>query len=622
MKCWLLFLFLTACAHNITPATGEMERLLRVADRDGDKKITVNDHPDVFELREKNGDAIKVRGVYQLSNLLQEMKLAEKEGRRDIDPTRLEENPVARISRNIRERYWDNLTRRVDPAHIAPLLNDPKLPKSEFRHLYIPHDDALALDTFELAAKQRPELKMKIWRLPEKIDQKFMRSIRDRQGLLALALGVPFVVPGGRFNEMYGWDSYFESLGLIQDGRVDLAKGMVDNFIYEIRHYGKILNANRTYYLNRSQPPFLTSMIQTVYDALPKGSARDHWFRHAVRFAIKEYDQVWMSAQRRTPIGLNRYYGEGDGIPIEVEKGHFDFILKPAAKRRGISLTKLTEDYNSGKIRDAALEEFFAHDLAVRESGHDTTYRWRVNGKDRAADFVTVDLNSLLYKYEIDLARWTGEPEWSARAEQRKKLMLKYLWDNQRKMFFDYNFKEQKRSTFEAASAFYPLWAGLIDEAQAKATIPVLLKALETNGGILATSKASHDKVADPKLARQWEYPNGWAPHQMIAWQALRNYGFESDRQRLIYKWVFTIAKNAADYNGTIPEKFDVVNRSHAVFAEYGNVGTDFSYITEEGFGWVNASFEVGLAGLSKDHRARLEKLDDPSKVFRDFAVK
>jgi alpha,alpha-trehalase len=102
----------------------------------------------------------------------------------------------------------------------------------------------------------------------------------------------------------------------------------------------------------------------------------------------------------------------------------------------------------------------------------------------------------------------------------------------------------------------------------------------------------------------------------MIAWQALRNYNFEADRQRLVYKWVFTIAKNAADYNGTIPEKFDVVNRSHAVFAEYGNVGTDFSYITEEGFGWVNASFEVGLAGLSKNHRAHLEKLDDPSKVF------
>jgi alpha,alpha-trehalase len=617
MKRLVLFLLLSACAHKITPAGGEMDRLLREADRDGDKKITVNDHAGDFVLHQKNGDDLRVHGTYELSNLLQELKLAAKEGRKEIDPARLTENPVTRVSRNIRERYWDNLTRRVDPAHIAPLLEDSKLPPSEFRHLYVPHKDGLALDTFELAAKQKPELRMKVWRMPEVIDQEFLYSIRNRHGLLTLALGVPFVVPGGRFNEMYGWDSYFEALGLIQDGRVDLAKAMVDNFIYEINNYGKILNANRSYYLNRSQPPFLTSMIQAVYDALPKNLAREQWLRHAVRAAAREYDQVWMAPNRLTATGLNRYYGEGRGIPIETENGHFDFILKPAAKRLRMPVATLIDKYNSGKLQDAQLDEFFAHDRAVRESGHDTTYRWRVKGQDRAADFVTVDLNSLLYKYEMDLARWTGRPEWKARAELRKELMTKYMWDDQRKMFFDYNFKDQKRSEFKSAASFYPFWAGIADDAQAKASIPALLKDLESNGGILSTAKSSHDAVADAKLPRQWEYPNGWAPHQMIAWTALHNYGFEADRQRLIYKWLFTIAKNAADYNGTIPEKFDIVKRSHAVFAEYGNVGTEFSYITEEGFGWVNASFQVGLAGLSKDHRSHLERFDEPSKIFR-----
>jgi alpha,alpha-trehalase len=424
---------------------------------------------------------------------------------------------------------------------------------------------------------------------------------------------VPFVVPGGRFNEMYGWDSYFETLGLIRDGRIDLAKAMADNFIYEIDHYGKILNANRTYYLNRSQPPFFTSMIQAVYDALPKTAANERWFERAIRMAIKEYDEVWMNPDRLTSIGLSRYYGNGHGIPIEVEAGHFDFILKPAAKRHGLSLTELTKRYNAGNLKDATLDEFFAHDRAVRESGHDTTYRWRVRGKDRAADFVTVDLNALLYKYETDFARWTGKSEWKVRAEKRKALMMQYMWDDKNKMFFDYNFKDRIRSKYISATAFYPLWANMLNIEQANATIKSLLKELEAPGGILATAESSFKKSADPKLARQWDYPNGWAPHQMIAWRALSNYGDIADRNRLIYKWLYTITKNAADYNGTIPEKFDVIKRSHAVFAEYGNVGTDFSYITEEGFGWMNASYQVGLSLLSEIERKKLESLTPPN---------
>ncbi len=612
----LLCLFASACSHQIIPASGEMERLLLVADHDFDKKITINDHADYFKLRQKSGADFEVKGTYQLSNLLQELKLAQSEGRQTIDPARISENPVERISRSIRTRYWNNLVRRIDAEHIAPLLEDSKLPKSKFRHLYIPFNDELAWKHFTLAAEQRPELKMKVWRMPKRIDDEFTQSIRDRQGLLTLALGVPFVVPGGRFNEMYGWDSYFESLGLIQDARVDLAKAMVDNFIYEIEHYGKILNANRTYYLNRSQPPFLTSMIQAVYDKLPRTSANARWLQRAIRFAIKEYDNVWMSSDRLTPIGLNRYYGNGHGIPPEVEPGHFDFILKPAAKRHHLSVTELTARYNSGRLKDPALDEFFAHDRAVRESGHDTTYRWRVNGKDRAADFATVDLNALLYKYETDFYRWTQKPEWLARAMKRKELMIQYMWDPQRKMFFDYNFKDRVRSTYVSATAFYPLWATMVDKEMAAATIPALLKQLEAPGGLLATSQSSHDKVADPKLPRQWDYPNGWAPHQLIAWQALENYHDESSRSRLIYKWLYAITKNAADFNGTIPEKFDVVKRSHAVFAEYGNVGTDFSYITEEGFGWMNASYQVGLSQLPPALKGKLEKLIPPEQLF------
>jgi alpha,alpha-trehalase len=137
---------------------------------------------------------------------------------------------------------------------------------------------------------------MKVVRLPQKITSRYVRSLDGRHGVLSLAIvprsqggheGLPFVVPGGRFNEMYGWDSYFITLGLLNDKRIELAKGMVDNFVYEITHYGAILNANRTYYLTRSQPPFLTSMALAVYKHLPKDTASKEWLKNLLHAAIK-----------------------------------------------------------------------------------------------------------------------------------------------------------------------------------------------------------------------------------------------------------------------------------------------------------------------------------------------
>ena len=128
--------------------------------------------------------------------------------------------------------------------------------------------------------------------------------------------------------------------------------------------------------------------------------------------------------------------------------------------------------------------------------------------------------------------------------------------------------------------------------------------------------RASDGNFERRQLGRQWEAPNGWAPHQMLAWSGLRSAGFAADAERLAYRWLYTIVRNAADYHGTVPEKFDVMKRSHAVFQEYGNVGTDFSYIAEEGFGWMNASFLVGLRQLSAEHRAALRELVPPEALW------
>ena len=624
-----------------------IQRLIEEEDTDGDKKITIDD----YFLGNKRGDKrfwvigennlrYEVIGTYYLSNLLQELILYQENGNNtaQLDLEKIFENPVQRISRCIREIYWDGLTRRIDEENIVPLFTDTKTSTIDsLRYIYVPYHDKLAYEYFKKVSQKYPELKIKVIQLPEIVTPEWVRSRNGYHGLLSLALrrapdgrweGMPFVVPGGRFNEMYGWDSYFVVLGLLEDGRIDLAKAMVDNFIYEITYYGKILNANRSYYLTRSQPPFLTSMALAVYKHLPKDPISKEWLRRVFQAAIKEYREVWMGNKRLTKIGLSRFYGEGSGPPPEVEPGHFDAIYAPYAKKYGINVTQFEESFKKGKIIEPVLDTFFVHDRSMRESGHDKTYRW----DDRCADYVTVDLNSLLYKIELDIAETIqkifddslvlkdGTIEksslWYMQAEKRKKLINKYLWDEKHGLFLDYDLVNKRRKVYINAAAFYPLWAGLANKKQAESIVQTAISALEMPGGIVASTEKSRGNLSESRPARQWDYPNGWAPHQMLTWRGLINYGFDDIAYRLIYRWLYTITRNATDYNGTIPEKFDVVNRSHRVFAEYGNVGTKFSYITKEGFGWMNASYQVGLNLLPLDLREKLKQLIPPEWLF------
>ncbi|MCB0331345.1 MAG: hypothetical protein KDD70_16860, partial [Bdellovibrionales bacterium] len=472
----------------------------------------------------------------------------------------------------------------------------------------------------------------------------FMQKLHGKHGLVSLALeegedgtfqGVPFVVPGGRFNEMYGWDSYFISLGLLEDGKADLAKSMKDNFIYQLTHYGKILNANRSYYFNRSQPPFTSSLILEVYEALPRSPENLAWLQRGLEAAMNEYHEVWMAAPRLGPTGLSHYGGESVGEPIETEEGHFDWLYDELAAERGISVDELREQYAKGTLVVPELDNFFRHDCAVRESGHDTTSRWRVDGVDRCADFAPVDLNSLLYKTEMDFAtaleehfggsfvRSDGKVEaasdWLERAAKRKTIMMELLWDEAEGCFFDFDTKAQVRHPYMSATALYPLWAsrpddmlgGILNEKQASRLVARVLPELEVAGGLCSTSEASVLNAGVAPGDRQWDFPQGWAPHQLIAWKGLAQYGMNSDAERLAYRWMYTIASNIVKYNGTVPEKYDVVNRTHAVMSEYGNVGTDFRYITREGFGWMNASFQIGKRYIG-EKKALLNRLVEP----------
>ncbi|MEP3207807.1 MAG: trehalase family glycosidase [Maribacter sp.] len=606
-----------------------IEELLLQEDTDSDKKITKEDRgPKKFKIVSTDGQTHEIKGTYFLSNFLQELALAQKRGLREVEISlaKIEEAPTARISRMIREVFWDDLTRTIDEKGIATIVGDDKA-DTQVKRVYVPYRDVKAQQYFQRLEK---DFTIEVVVLPGHITPEYVKSINDQPGILGLKLenekGAPFVVPGGRFNEMYGWDSYFEGVGLLLDGRVDLAKAMVDNFCYQIEHYGKILNANRSYYLTRTQPPFLSSFIREVYET--DKSVGKEWLDAVLRTAITEYETVWMvENKRQTKNGLNRYLAEGIGIPPETEAGHFDAILKVCAKKHKLSISAFTEKYQNGEIQDKELDMYFVHDRSLRESGHDTS--WRLDNV--CANLNTVDLNALLYKYETDFAYLIEtyfcdkfktptaiytSVYWLAQAEKRRDLMNRLLWSEKDQSYFDFNIKSKRLTNFGSATNFYPLWAKCCNQEQANQMVAILMRDFKVKGGIVSTSKSAVEELSKGKVQRQWDYPNGWAPHQMLIWKGLINFGFEAEAYELAYRWLWMITRNAVDYNGTIPEKYDVVSCTHKVYAEYGNVGTEFDYITTSGFGWMNASYQYGLSLLPSKRIVELNELIDPDDLF------
>lgn len=565
----------------------ETQRILvEQEDTDGDFQITVNDlGPKSFAVGTADSGGyrkIEIRGTYMLSNLLQELALADDFGRKHIvlDEARLNENPVDRLSRMIKHNFWDGLTRRIDAEGLEIICADPKNRSANHNpRIYIPYNEDAMYEYYREAAETRSHLKLEVERLPEHITPEYVKSINNRPGILALAMrkefdnsikknvwrGVPFVVPGGRFNEMYGWDSYFECLGLLIDGRTQLAQDMVDNFVYQIKHYGKILNANRSYYLCRSQPPFLTDMAIRVFKKLDHSTTslklkQLDWLAHVLQIAIKEYFSVWMAEPRLDKkTGLSRFRPEGLGIPPETEASHFDHVIEPYAKAVNLSVNEYMQAYNDGAIKEPKLDEYFLHDRAVRESGHDTTYRY----EKVCANLATIDLNSLLYKYEMDLAEtienlYDGEisfiekvngedtlvrhtaDDWKDRASIRKERIDKYLWNEEKHLYFDYDTILEKQIDYESVTTFWAMWAKCASEKQVEAMVKHSLYKFEVLGGLVSGTEKSRGITSLDRPNRQWDFPFGWAPHQIMAWQAFENYGKHDIAERLAYRWLYT----------------------------------------------------------------------------------
>ncbi len=508
---------------------------------------------------------------------------------------------------------WNTLTRSLSECSNVV---DSKLAASQ-SVLYFPADFAVppAMDALQKRCSfQIKHLPKKI-EIPGEIDP----GTLSEQGLLYLEH--PYVVPGGRFNEMYGWDSYFIIRGLVRDNRVELARDMVENFFFEIAQYGEVLNANRSYYLSRSQPPFLTSMIYSVYDAQKAAGHDDRaWLEKAYGYAVRDHDMWTREPLLAGDTGLSRYFDLGEGPSPESlkdETGHYRdvaayFLAHPEAdqgyvvfKEDGKLDAKTFGSAYQMQVCDMAKTmgrpdcsapsvvslsgDFYKGDRSMRESGFDIAFRFGAFGAG-THHFAPVCLNSLLYKTEKDLEQMSetlGKTDdakhWKKVAAERQANIQKYLWDAERGRFFDYNFEKKQRSTYDYITTFYPLWAGLATTEQAR-SVTSHIAIFERPGGLM---------MSPYETGGQWDAPYAWAPTQLVALVGMRRYGFNEDADRAAYEFLSCVAENFRR-DGTIREKYNAVTRSSetAVTAGY--------HMNIVGFGWTNGAFLDLLHDLPK----------------------
>lgn len=515
-------------------------------------------------------------------------------------------------------RGWDRLTRSVTNCET---VKDVKAAGKPVLYLPAAFPEPRKIENLESVCW------VSVRHLPAPIEKPGGINVRAIPAPGLLYLPNPYVVPGGRFNEMYGWDSYFIIRGLLRAGKVKLARGIVENFFFEIEHYSMVLNANRTYYLTRSQPPFLSSMIMAVYEAEKAAGHDDRaWLEEAYPFALRDYD-LWTHAPHLAgSTGLSRYYALGNGPAPEVMAGNpayyrhvatyfvrhpepgngylARFAAKaPAAGAPGPGFSVFVcQGAKTPSENDCDLAErvgltakFYKADRSMRESGFDVSFRFGPFGAG-APDYAPVGLNSLLYKTEKNLGQMSlllgrkqEASEWGERAAARRKRIDKYLWNQKRGLFFDYDFVNQQQSSYEFATTFYPLWAGLALPQQAKAVAANLGLFLEP-GGLLTSRR---------KTEAQWDYPYGWAPLQLIAAEGLRRYGFDQEADRIAYRFLGTVMRNFYR-DGTIREKYNMVTRSSETQVR---VGYKENVI---GFGWTNGVFLALLHNLPESWKRRL----------------
>lgn len=393
-----------------------------------------------------------------------------------------------------------------------------------------------------------------------------------------IPLRYDYIVPGGRFREIYYWDSYFTMLGLFADDEAGLAVSMIKNFSDIIDRIGFVPNGNRSYYMSRSQPPFFSHMVKALSDYSRSDTALvaylgamqaeyDFWMEGAGKLSGSHPAELHCV---RMPGGevLNRYYDRCDTPREEMYRNDRETARELSRVAPGFNEKQLFRDLRSGA-----------------ESGWDFSSRWLKEYNNlysiHTTDIVPVDLNSLLYHLEMTLSEAYSvhnDDEKAALyrnlAEKRKQAIVKYLWNSEEGYFMDYNRIEGKITGNFSLAGVYPLYVRLADERQAAEVTDKIQTDFLKNGGVVTTLYDT---------GQQWDFPNGWAPLQWITYSALRNYGQNEVADEIKHRWM-KMVENVYLKTGKLLEKYDVVNVSDTGGGEYPN---------QDGFGWTNGIYRA-----------------------------
>jgi len=449
----------------------------------------------------------------------------------------------------------EEILRRYDAGKNQPGFSLKKFVNENFQ---IP-DSA----TSEFRTLPREEIRAHVDRLWDVLT----RKPQDSRGADSqLPLATRYVVPGGRFRELYYWDSYFTMVGLQQSGRHELVADMVENFAGLIDRYGHIPNGSRSYYLSRSQPPFFAAMVelQVEHDGVAALTRRLPQLEREYAFWMDGAAKLKPKTAHRRALRLadgsllNRYW---DDLAIPRDESYF-------------------EDLETARKSTRPKEQVYRDLRAAAESGWDFSSRWFADGQTmgtiHTTDIAPVDLNSLLYKLELTIARGCEaarrpdcHQQMLANAKARQASMLRFMWDGRLNAFVDFDFRSERKIRRVSAVTVYPLFVDLVSGAQAQ----------RVAGGVRASLLMPHGLATTTvDTGQQWDAPNGWAPLQWLAIDGLRRHGENELAATIAERWV---AETARVYckTGKLVEKYNIRDAGKGAGGEYP---------VQDGFGWTN----------------------------------
>ncbi len=396
------------------------------------------------------------------------------------------------------------------------------------------------------------------------------REEKDEEQTSLIPLPHSYIVPGGRFREIYYWDSYFTMLGLQVSGRIDMIQSMVDNFSYLIDKFGYIPNGNRTYFLGRSQPPFYASMVKLLSEDMGENILINYLpqLEREYNFWMKGIEQLNVkniSVNRVVlmPDGsfLNRYWDENE-------------TPRPESFKEDVEIAKDVIDK----------KKLFRNIRSACESGWDFSLRWFKNENDftsiHTTEIIPIDLNCLLFDLEKTIAKtyqlsnnnFSAEKYITA-ANKRKEAIQKYCWNTESASYFDFDFISGKQKQSITLATAFPLFFNIATKEQADGVAKFLQTNLLYPGGL---------QITTGKTGQQWDAPNGWAPLQWIAIKGLINYGFTEFAKDIALRWL-NINEKVYTNTGKMMEKYNVV----ATDLEAGGG----EYLSQDGFGWTNGVY-------------------------------